>query len=255
MAQGAYIVRQEETIPREIYFTIRSDWEGDVPDDQVELHQSIEQACLVLRNMFGDDDPRFSTYFAPLLALSQAGLVGPMAQPKIAKQALQDWKANVLAREAGRVKNGHMKILGLRAIYLGVPAFASAIVLSVYTTASSEIINLLCLWGGCMAGVWLSFGIRKTVLRFEDLHIPEEDRLEPAVRLLFAGILTVFIGLLFITKAVSVTVGAISSSQLSTDLRIAIILGMVCGISELALSSTVTQQASRFVNFEKVKDS
>jgi hypothetical protein len=55
-----------------------------------------------------------------------------------------------------------------------------------------------------MAGVRLSFGARKTSIRFEDLHILEEDRLEPLVRLVFAGLLTLVLALLFSTQAVTI---------------------------------------------------
>jgi hypothetical protein len=105
-------------------------------------------------------------------------------------------------------------------------------------------INLLLLEIGAMAGVWLSFGTRKALLKFEDLGVLEEDRLDPMVRLVFAGLLTLIIALTFALKVVVVTMGAIRTDQIVNDPLVALLIGMLCGVSEKALSSNVTKQAS-----------
>ena len=102
-----------------------------------------------------------------------------------------------------------------------------------------------------MAGVWLSFGARKATFRFEDLHIPEQDRLEPMIRLFFAGLLTVILGLLFSVNAVSLTVGSITTSEINSNFRVALLIGMLCGFSEQILSSKVAKEASSFLDFGK----
>jgi hypothetical protein len=102
-----------------------------------------------------------------------------------------------------------------------------------------------------MAGVWLSFGARKTYFKFEDLHIPEQDRLEPLIRLFFAGLLTMMFGLMFSTHALTITIGGVDSSQFTSSPEIAILIGMLCGFSEQALSSQLTKHASSFLESGK----
>lgn len=105
--------------------------------------------------------------------------------------------------------------------------------------------------GGCVAGVWLSFGARKTILKFEDLNIPEEDRLDPPIRIFSASLLTVILGLLFSTGALAVTVGKITTDQINSSVRVALLLGLACGFSEQALSQKVSHQISAFLDFKK----
>jgi hypothetical protein len=111
-----------------------------------------------------------------------------------------------------------------------------------------EIMSFLLLEAGCMAGVWVSFGARKTVLAFEDLHILEQDRLEPIVRLIFAGLLTLILGLLFSTQAIEVTLGAIKSAEFVNHPAIALLFGLLSGFSEQALSAQVGKQAANLVS-------
>jgi hypothetical protein len=94
-----------------------------------------------------------------------------------------------------------------------------------------------------MAGVWLSFGARKVTLTFQELGMLEQDRLSPAIRLVFAGILTMAIGLLLATGTVLVQIGRLSSTDFESNAKVALLIGLLCGISELALSAKVSQHA------------
>lgn len=223
MAQGAFIVFRDEKDPRDIHFKLASEGNAPVPGDQLTLRDEIDKTLTVLRGIFPPNDQRFEEYFRPLLSLAQAGLVGNAAQPELAQRALMTLKEQIVAREAGRIKNQYMKRLGLRAVMLGAPALALAVGLSFLASWLETARSFLVLWSGCMAGVWLSFGARKTVLKFEELHIPEEDRLEPIVRLCFGGLLTVIIGLLFSTKAVVITLGSVESWHFVKNSELAVV--------------------------------
>jgi hypothetical protein len=250
---GAFQVSRDNEDPRDIRFSIVAN-AGPPPKDQLNLKAEVEAALTVLRMLFADDR-QFETYFRPLLSLAQAGLVGQHAQPDVALGALTALKNEITAREAGKVKNRYMRTLGLRALWVGAPVLIVAVGLYLVThnywggkSANLSIfINFLFLWSGCMAGVWLSFGARKTILRFEDLHIPEEDRLEPVIRLIFAGLLTVIIGLFFSLRVLTINLGAITTDQINVSVKLAALIGMLGGFSEKALSSAVARQASRLI--------
>jgi hypothetical protein len=190
---------------------------------------------------------RFEDYFRQLLSLSQAGLVGEAASPELASRALLVLKEQIVAQEGGRIKNQYMKQLGFKAFILGVPVLIVAIICKLYLPSIETLTNFLFLWAGAMAGVWLSFGARKVVLRFEDLHIPEQDRLEPFVRLFFAGLLTVTIGLLFCTKIIVVNIGPVETWQFTDDTRLALLFGLLCGFSEQVLSTRIASRASQLL--------
>jgi hypothetical protein len=246
--KGAFRVYRDQQDPRDIHFESIA---PDSPEEQLRLKDDVEQALIVLRGLFPDGKGRFEDYFRPLLSLAQCGLVGDAANTGVAARALASLKAEVTAREGGTVKNRYMKTLGLRAALVGGPTLVLALVLLHFAPRYGILANFLVLWSGCMAGVWLSFGARKATFRFEDLHIPEQDRLEPMIRLFFAGFLTVILALLFSVGAVSVTLGSITTSSINSQFRVALLVGMLCGFSEQILSSKVAKQASALLDFAK----
>jgi hypothetical protein len=243
MAKGCFVVSRDPQNARDIDFSLLPAV-GPVPDEQLRLRDEVDHVLTVLRMLFDEKDTRYEEYFRPLLSLAQAGLVGDSAQPELGLRALTSLKGDVTSREGGRVKNKYLKVLGYQALIVGGPALLLGLGAAFVVQDQPLVRNFLFLWAGCMAGVWLSFGARKTVFAFDDLHIPEQDRMEPLVRLVFAGLLTVIIGLLFSTHAVEVTLGAIKSSDLEKRSDVAILIGMLCGFSEKALSSQVGRQAS-----------
>ena len=246
MPQGYFIVSPEppnDPQARAILFNVAPGLEGSVPDDQLALQDEIERVLVVLRSLFPAGSPRFAEYFRPLLSLAQAGLVGPYAQPDLGKRALAQLQYQVVAAEGAAVKNRYMKVLGLRALLLGTPALTAALLLRQYFPLP-KVEAYLFVWAATMAGVWLSFGTRKTLLGFFDLHILEEDRLEPAIRLLFAGLLAIILGLLFSTKMATITIGELDFSAFESDLRLALLLGAGAGLSEKLLSQSVAKKAA-----------
>ncbi len=248
MPKGTFRVYRDQQNPKDIHF---ESLETEAPEDQLQLKDEVEQALIVLRSLFVKRDGRFEDYFGPLLSLAQCGLVGDAANPEVARRALASWKADVTAREGGRIKNEYMKKLGIRALYAGLPTLFLALTVLRYFPQYMMLAGFLALWTGCMAGVWLSFGARKASFGFEDLHIPEQDRLEPMIRLVFAGLLTFILGLVFSLDAVKVTLGSITSSEINEKFRVALLIGMLCGFSEQMLSSKVAKQASSFLDLGK----
>lgn len=256
MPQGAFTVAGNPDDRRDILFRISSEGPAEVPEDQQELRDEIDATLRVLRMLFEGRDAEFYGFFNPLLRLAQGGLVGPSAQPGIAKRALAGLRQEVVAREAGRVKNRYLRELGKYSfrtagvalvvgfILLGVPHITSIPdsqpVLDLTTMAAFSF-----LIGGCCLGVWLSFAARKTELTFDDLHIPERDRLDPLMRIAFVGLLTVVLSLLFATGILEVALGPVSTHDVFKQPVIAFLVGALCGVSELVLPKTVTSQASR----------
>ena len=252
MAKGSFWVSPDAENPRDIDFRVAPDT-ASIPDTQMQLRDDVDKVLTTLRMLFPDGDRRFTEYFRPLLSLAQAGLVGDNAQPELGIRALAELKNEITAREGGKIKNQYMKILGSWASGIALPFLTAGLILYFNYPTLIILANFFFLWTGCMAGVWLSFGSRKTFFRFEDLHIPEEDRMEPVVRLFFAGLLTVTIGLLFSLSAVVVTLGSISTEQINTSLRVALVIGLLGGFSEQALSTAVSKQAATLLDFGKSK--
>lgn len=247
MTKGAFRVFRDPDNPRDINFQVASGDNSSVPEEQLSLRNEVDQSLTVLRMMFPSGGERFEDYFRQLLSLSQTGLVGDSPNPKLASHALLVLKERIVAQEGGRIKNQYMKQLGIKASILGIPIFIIAMLCKFFIQNMDEISNFLFLWAGAMVGVWLSFGARKVLLRFEDLHILEQDRLEPFVRLLFTGFLTIAIGLLFSTKMLVVNIGSVETWQFSSDTKLALLFGLLCGFSEKVLSTRIAAKAGQLL--------
>ena len=239
---GAFRVFEEPHNDRDIRFEITTESQGVVPSAQLELRDQVQSALTVIK-IVSPTAARFREYFQHLLALAQAGLVGNTANPDLAMRALEGLKQDITAREAGRVKNAYMKKLGLWAL-AGVATLTVILEVLHYWHVSAWPKNLTIFEIGTMAGVWLSFGTRKPVLRFEELHILEEDRLEPVIRLLFASLLAATLALIFYLRVVNIALGNLTTDRISVDPWAALLFGILSGASEKALSTNVTRQAA-----------
>jgi hypothetical protein len=252
MEKGAYIVSRNPNDKFDIVFAIKPDV-STVSEIQQKLHLEVEKALVVIRKLFADNPLELESYFNQLLTLAQAGLVPENAQPQISLNALLQLKNEVVDKKSGEIKNSYFKLLGIQALKLGAGPLVLALFLkfAFYCYGSvdalknlSTFANFLLLWSGCMLGIWLSFGARKTILSFAELTTIEEDRLEPLMRLLFAGAIAMVFSLLFYKQAISVNFGTISSKEIGTDPLVALIFGVFLGLSEQILGKKITKRAA-----------
>lgn len=251
MARGAFwVFGTPEDEPQDICFQVAKDFSGDIPLDQLALRDDIDAVLATLKTAFQADSRRFEHYFKPLLSLAQAGLVGEDAQPEIGKRALAALRKEIVAKEAGRIKNQHMRRLGVAALWYALPVLAAVAALR-WLEAAAWLIPYLFLWIGAMAGAWLSFAIRKQTFSFEDIAQPEKDLLEPGLRLLVTGAMTLILGLAFNLGMLQVSIGSVSTAEIATKNEVALLVGMFCGISEQALPATLSDQANKLLRAER----
>ncbi|MGO8738289.1 hypothetical protein [Rhodoblastus sp.] len=224
------------------------------PDTYVALMLRFDQTLSVLRTLFPEEDApsvkKFDEYFGRLAELARTAL--GQDQPHLGVLGLQTFQDEVVMREGGRIKNNYAVKLGLLAAVFG--ALATVVFLlskTSYLNLKDAITypNLFLMLLGCFLGTWLSFSIRKPVLTFPELAVPEEDQLHPAVRLLFVAGLTVVVFLLLATDVVKVTIGSFDTGALlgSSGGMKAILIGCFCGIGEKALPRVLSKRSDQFV--------
>lgn len=226
----------------------------DAPQDQRDLKAEAERALIIVKALYRKEPDRrkLNEAVAKLLALCQVGLVGPNASPSVATAALRVFEADILEREAGPVKNQYMRKLGIWAL-----VFAASGILLYLMYRHVQFMpfdefrryrNVALVWSGAMAGAWASFASRNVKISFADLAALEEDRIEPQLRLIFTGVLTSILALIFITGVADVQVGAFKASALSTSGSIALLLGAFAGLAEKALPSAVMSRATSVIS-------
>jgi putative flippase GtrA len=251
MARGAFwVFGTPENDPQDICFQVAEDFSGDIPLDQLALRDDIDAVLATLKAAFETDGRRFAHYFKPLLSLAQAGLVGEDAQPEVGKRALAALRKEIVAKEAGKIKNRYMRRLGVVALWYALPALAAGVVLR-WLAPATWLIPYLSLWIGAMVGAWLSFAIRKQTFSFEDIAQPEKDLLEPGLRLMVTGAMTLILGLAFSLGMLQISIGGVSTADIATKNEVALLVGMLCGISEQALPATLNDQANKLLRPER----
>ena len=189
-------------------------------------------------------------YLQKLANIAMAGLTSP-DKVRFAKLALQGFKNEFVALEADSVKNQYVRLLG-RHVLVGVGLFIIIFVAMFVVplrfpaaTVPSPFTLFPLLAAGACIGTWLSFAIRRVILEFEDLALLEDDRLDPTSRLFFVVLLTLIVGLLIVTKMVGISIGEVPL-ELNRE-TMAVLIGLLCGISERALAGVVKTRSEEFV--------
>lgn len=252
MEKGCYIVSANSEKSHDIIFAVKPEI-SQVSELQQKLHLEVERTLVVVRKLFENAPLELEKYFIQLLTLAQAGLVPENAQPAISINALKQVKNEIVDLKSGEIKNSYFKNLGATGIRLGLVPFCTALVFKLsnfyfpnYVAIENLSIfaNFLLVWCSSLLGIWISFGARKTTLTFEELTTIEEDRLEPIMRMLFAGSISLVFSLLFYKEAITINLGTVSTKEISNDAFIAMIFGVSLGLSEQILGKKITKKAA-----------
>lgn len=238
------------------------------PKEQFELQANIDKILRVCQRLYlgtvskpstSEQEVRFRVYYMRLFRIAQLGLEGANPAPEVANTVLASIASDLIDDEAGIIKNGRLLTLGWYVFLYSAPAlvlfcaiqwFADTWIVSGLKSlliVPAALSCFLLLWVGCLVGVWLSYGIRKTKFSLSDLITSDDDRLAPHIRLVFAGLLTLIIGMLFTLKFIELKIGAVSLTNIAQDPMLAFVVGSFCGISELALPASIGSRAATFI--------
>ena len=233
------------------------------PKEQLELKREIESALQAINAVFLDQkrvpkSDRYGEYLEAIKKVSHLGLVGATALPDVAAHALTGIVNALVDAEGPAVKDRRLKTLAYLALLLSSPfAIAYAVlrigadiglfgslprILAVYPLILS---SFCAMWIGCFVGVVLSYGIRKSTITLADFVRADADRLMPGTRLIFAGTLTMLIGIMLLLGMLEIKIGSFTTGDLGSYPMAAFLIGSICGISELSLPSAVSERVGK----------
>jgi hypothetical protein len=202
-----------------------------------------------VRRHYRDAQRRRAGYIRQLAGIARVGLQGTdPSMVTLASQSLDSLREEFVSMEAGAVKNRYLWRLGWRCL---LAATLSVLAYSLVREGESThpvlwaFRNFFLLTAGTAVEIWLSFSLRRVILTFLDLAAIEEDRLDPTIRILFVIGLAGVVGLLFWTGAVSVGIGEFHSTVQAHGVW-AVLIGLLLGIAERAMSTAVSKRATDF---------
>jgi hypothetical protein len=248
--------RAEEDGTPDIYFKALA---TGCPADIMSLKGEVERALSLCNSIYNktSDKSKLHEAAAKLTKIAQLGLVGVNPATSEAAAALTMFKHDIVNREAGRIKNDYMALLGKWALGFGIICAISFLAFDYWTFLVPERVhryrNVLLVLTGCMAGAWASFASRKVVLSFDDLATLEDDKLEPPLRLIFTSVLTTILVLVFCTGFANFIIGGFNASHVLKSGSVALLIGALAGLAEKALPAAMMQRATAFISRDESK--
>lgn len=278
---SAFNVSKHDQLPDHLYFWTREEWIGEVPEEQVKLHLEFDNTCAVLRARFlPKSRESFDAEFTRLLKLAHATFSGDSAQVGPGYANLKAYQEELVRQEAPAIKNAYLKELAFSALLASIMILiVSALIryglyygeLHGYVetattrdgTTNNSVLRSLqwnreyspfhfgVLLASTMWGIWLSFVVRNMEFRFEQLQHVEADLMKPWSRLLAFGLLALILALFFQMGIVVVSIGGVSTSQISDNLLVAVFVGLGLGFTDKALPGEVKRRYEEFFQSAK----
>lgn len=270
--RSAFNVQAIERLPGHLYFSTREDWKGEVPVDQSELRKEFDMVCGVLRARFKNQPERFNKEFERLLDLAHATFSNTEAQVKAGGDSLQAYKLELIRAEGLEIKNSYLRELavcaskfslvtiliaalgriglhysGLHGLTTSVPPESLSLLGAVKWPENYSILHFGLLIAAAVWGSWISFAVRNMQLSFEQLQHAEPDLMKPWSRLLMVSILTLILGLFFQMGIVVISIGGVSTSGLSQNAAIAILVGLCAGFMDKLLPQEVNKRINELM--------
>lgn len=250
---GVFRVDRHPDNPRDIRFELKAR-DLKIPVEQMEFSSAVTNTVTVLKAIFppGDkhSEKRFDDFQRKLIELAQVGVELDLAQVPVATQALNVVKREVLLLEGGRAKARYVYRLVRWAA--GLVALAGSIYLALGIDAPDaplqpfyDLRNLAVLVIGTGLGVVVSFMARRTLTSFEDLATMVGDRLDPPLRLGFACAAALIGAMFILTGLVDIEVNGLAARNLLDSGVVALALGALFGLAEMALPIALVSRADR----------
>lgn len=252
-AKGFFIVELDETTMVDIIFKVISSNKA-VPGELTELWHDAEYTNMIIKKLKDTDSGVKEGYVKELLKLSKVGLEGEFPKHELAKKALKLLKSEITLHEGGRIKNTYMTRLGIEALIVIVISVLIGCLFKFGVFSQAEGIKSISSYffvlTGAMAGTWISFGVRKLEITFDDLAVIEKDRMKPWLRLLFVGLSSIILLLFINSSFITINVAGIDTNALKVNVELQLFLGIIAGLMERKLAKGLFSKAEGALDIE-----
>jgi hypothetical protein len=228
VAQGAFYVDGDGG---QINFSVTLK-DGEIPENQGELVRLVGEMEMTLKVLFPKQDDLYSKYFNRLLGAAQAGLVGDNPPTDLCIKSVTQLKTELALREGRRIKTQYLVELG----YIAGLCGGIAVLLAAFGPAVLDKLKpFLIVWAGSMAGLWVSYAVRRTNTTYEELVSMDRRTTEAVIRVVYVGLVATIFALFLDTNVMAVTLGGFNLAAFPTSVTISALLGVVTGFSEQTL--------------------
>lgn len=253
MAAGRFTIETSPSLPDD--FNLEQ-IQGDPPppDDQWNVCTDVYKTKNVLwllktRGAFAGDDDAFKSYLERLKLAAQTGCVYNPVVPAQAQEALIEIRDDIVARKGRPAKYR----------YLTRVAFWAAAFIAVALLAMNGLRELPQVtlppfavgvaWAVCggVIGAWISLAATRRQISFDEMPQYLDFKFEPFIRLLFVAALAFALALLLHLKVVTIIITSQNLAEFTTKPSVALLLGLVAGIGEKAVTVQVVDRLRKVV--------
>lgn len=249
MTSGAFEI-EDDTLDK-FHIKLR-EREDPVPEDQRELHFQVYATVGVLKllrdyGMSGKDDKArhhlIEEFRKRIVQVATVGLTSKNVQREVAVGALDQVRKELVNRWGRRVIYKYLtRLAGCAGVGIVGGALIEAAAQRAPALAGYGLVLI-----GAMVGAWLSVASSRTSVTFDALPDFLGVSAEPAIRMGFAGLLALVAALFLQIGVMNITLGSVSLATFHQARLVALLLGLVSGIGEKALSPRVIARAGDIV--------
>jgi len=231
---------------------LRADLQSPIPDAQRKISHDVYEARNVLKLLkeqkaFGTPEI-YDEFLQRVRQAGEAGCVAPYVDTSLASGALEQIRADFVRRVGTPLV--YRYLLFLAGWALGGAVLGLIIVTIGYYRALPAIEGYGWVVVGAMVGAWFSVAASRWQIAFETIPDYLDIYYEPFVRMLFvaigAGAFALFLNLPVLTIKIGNTDFAGFTDPNSVG--VAILLGLISGIGERALSVQLIERAQKILN-------
>ena len=227
----------------------RDDRSVSIPDDQRKISIEVYEVRNVLKllqeqEIFDSNDPAYHEFMKRVLQAAEVGCVSPAADTTLAGAALDQIRADIVRRKGRHITYSYLLFLGLYAL-IGIVAAAAIVIASKFLPGLAGYGWVIM---GSMAGAWLSVAAGRREVSFDGIPDFLNYGYEPLIRILFVGVLASVFALFLELKILSLTVAGFDLATFSTNISLALAIGVVAGIGERAMSVQLIARAQNVLS-------
>lgn len=229
------------------------DMPGPIPEEQREIANGVYHALGVLKQLrdqtlldpWEDDDSAYAEFRDRLCQVARAGLTLEHVETRQAMEALQQIREEVSTRLGRTIKFRYLRNL---AAWAAGGIIVGLIIAGLAQQGFAGLAGYGWVIVGSMIGAWVSVAATRRTIVFEEMPNFLDSKIEPFVRLLFVGFLAATFTLFIDLEVIQLTMAGVNFLTFDTDIRVALLLGVIAGISEKAVSLRVIDRAQKVIS-------
>lgn len=225
------------------------DVQEEIPEEQRTLNHGIYRTAGVLKllkeqGVFEKDETSLDEFQTRLLQAAEVGLAAEHVKSKLAATALEQIRDEIVLRKGRTIQ---FRYLGKLVIWAVLGAALGGIIVAVGEIAVPGLRGYGWVLIGSMAGAWMSVAASRREIAFEDLPYFLDSKLEPVIRLVFVGLLATAVALFLQLDVMSIEFLQVDFTEFAGNAGVGLLLGIVAGIGERALSVRLVKRAQEVV--------